>query len=191
MDHRTTAELEAGLDDIRRSPVRHGRLVLIVRRPDVDEREVLEVGELDVDVGLVGDSWPARRSRETADGSASPLRQLNIMNARAAGVVAGDIERWPPAGDQLYVDLHLGVEELPPGTHLRIGEAVVEVTEAPHRGCAKFAARFGKDAMRFVNSPVGRALNLRGICARVVVGGTIRAGDEIVAVPVSDVVTAG
>ncbi len=191
MDHRTTAELEAGLDDIRRSPVRRGRLALIVRRPDVDEREVLEVGELDVEVGLVGDSWQARPSRETPDGSASPLRQLNIMNARAAGIIAGDIGHWPPAGDQLYVDLHLGVDDLPPGTHLRIGEAVVEVTNAPHRGCDKFTARFGSDAMRFVNSPIGRALNLRGICARVVVGGTIRTGDEILAVPASEVVTAG
>ncbi len=179
MEHRTTEQLVAGLDEIRRSPTDLGRLELIVRRPAVDEREVLEQGELDLTFGLVGDSWSARRSRETADGSPHPERQLNVMNARAATLITGSAERWPLAGDQLFVDLHLGVDELPPGTRLRLGDAVIEVTEPPHLGCAKFTERFGLDAMRFVNSPEGKALNLRGICAKVVVPGTIRRGDAI------------
>ena len=179
MEHRTTRQLEGQLDHIRASPIGAGRLDLIVRRPDLAAREVLEVAELDTTAGLVGDNWSTRGSKETADGAAHPLKQLNIMNARAAAAIAGSIDDWPPAGDQLYVDLHLGVEELPPGSRLHVRDAVIEVTEPPHRGCAKFTARFGKDAMRFVNSPVGRSLNLRGICARVLVGGTIRAGDEI------------
>ncbi len=190
MDHRTTAELERHLDHIRASPIGDGRLELIVRRPSKADREVLDVAELDDDVGLVGDNWSTRGSRETDDGNAHPLKQLNIMNARSAAAIAGEIDDWPPAGDQLYVDLHLGVEELPPGTRLHIGDAVVEVTEPPHRGCAKFTARFGMEAMRFVNSPVGRSLNLRGICARVLVGGTIRRGDAIKAV-VPEAVTPG
>ena len=90
------------------------------------------------------------------------------MNARAAALVAGDRERWPLAGDQLYVDLDLSGENLPPGTRLAIGSAVVEVTDEPHTGCKKFSARFGLDALEFVNSPEGRALNLRGINTRVV-----------------------
>ena len=179
MEHRTTEQLAAGLDEIRRSPTDRGSVALIVRRPAVDAREVLDEGELDLTAGLVGDTWSARRSRETADGSPHPERQLNIMNARAAALIAGSIERWPLAGDQLFVDLHLGADELPPGTRLRLGEAVIEVTEPPHLGCAKFTQRFGLDAMRFVNSPEGKALNLRGICAKVVVPGTIRRGDEI------------
>jgi hypothetical protein len=182
MEHRTLEELEAGLEDVRRSPIGEGRLELIVRRPAVDEREVLAEGELDLTLGLVGDSWSQRPSRETADGSPNGGRQLNVMNARAAALVAGSQQRWPLAGDQLYVDLHLGAEELPPGTQLQIGDAVIEVTELPHLGCAKFTQRFGLDAMRFVNSPDGRALNLRGINARVVVPGMIRTGDEIVRV---------
>jgi hypothetical protein len=180
MAHRTTEELEAGLDEIAAAPIGAGRLELIVRRPGIGEREVLEVGELDLTVGLVGDTWRDRPSSRTDDGSAHPDMQLNIMNARAAALVAVTPERWPLAGDQLYVDLHLGSEELPPGTRLRIGEAVVEVTEIPHRGCAKFTQRFGLDAHRFVNSAVGRRLNLRGINAKVVVPGTIRTGDPIV-----------
>ena len=189
MDHRTTAELEAALDDIRRAPVGVGRVDLIVRRPAEGTREVLDEGELDTAVGLVGDNWVLRGSKETDDGSPHPLRQLNVMSARAAAAIAGPMEHWPLAGDQLFVDLHLGGEELPTGTRLHIGDAVIEVTSPPHLGCAKFIARFGKEAMRFVNSPVGRSLNLRGICARVVVGGTVRTGDSITAVTSADVVT--
>ena len=182
MEHRSTDELEAGVGEIAASPIGNGRLALIVRRPALGEREVLDVGQLDLAVGLVGDTWDQRSSRRTPDGSPHPDMQLNIMNVRAAALIAGPPARWPLAGDQLYVDLHLGAEELPPGTRLRIGEAVIEITEIPHRGCAKFTQRFGLAAMRFVNSDGGVRLNVRGINAKVVVPGTIRTGDEIVTV---------
>ena len=147
--------------------------------------------DLDLELGLVGDTWRERGSRHTEDRSADPERQITLMNARAAALVAVDRERWPLAGDQLFVDLHLGAAELPPGTRITIGDtAVIEVTAAPHTGCAKFSARFGVDALRVVNSPPGRALNLRGINARVVVAGTIRVGDEVLAVP-AEVARAG
>jgi hypothetical protein len=189
MEHRTTAELEAALDDIRRAPVGVGRVELIVRRPTDGVREVLDEGQLDTASGLVGDNWIARGSKETEDGSAHPLRQLNVMSARAAAAIAGPVENWPLAGDQFFVDLQLGGEELPTGTRLQIGDAIIEVTSPPHLGCAKFVSRFGKEAMRFVNSPVGRSLNLRGICARVVVGGTIRTGDTITGVLAPEALT--
>lgn len=175
--HLSMAELEAGLPEIRRSPRDGGPLRLIVRRPDVDQREVIEAAQLDPDQGLVGDNWKARGWRKSPDGSAHPDMQLNIMNARAADLVAQDPRRWALAGDQLYLDLDLSGDNLPPGTRLALGEAVIEVTAEPHTGCAKFVARFGKEAMQFVNSPVGRQLNLRGINARVIRGGTIRVGD--------------
>jgi len=177
MKHMTTEELEAGLDEIRRSPKDAGRLVLIVRRPRVDEREVLAEGELNTSEGLVGDGWKDRGSSRTPDGSAHPEMQLNIMNARAIALLAQGEERWPLAGDQLYLDLDLSGENLPAGTRLALGEAVIEVTAQPHTGCKKFVARFGLEAMKFVNSPVGRGLNLRGINARVVRPGVIRVGD--------------
>lgn len=172
-------ELTSGLAEIRRSPADDGTLELIVRRPAESEREVLEEGLLDLEVGLVGDSWHVRGSSRTPDGSANPLAQLTLMNVRTIALLAGDRERWPLAGDQLFVDLDLSIENLPPETRLAVGDAVVEVTAEPHTGCAKFSARFGSDALRFVNSPDGRALRLRGLNARVVEPGTVRPGDSV------------
>ena len=171
--------LEAGLEDIRRSPADNGTVELIVRRPAVDEREVLEEGSLDLEEGLVGDTWRARGSSRRVDRSANPDAQLTLTNARVAALVAGDRERWPLAGDQLYVDFDLSADNLPPGTRLGLGTAVIEVTAEPHTGCAKYSARFGSAALRFINSPVGRALQLRGINTRIVESGTVRTGDVV------------
>ncbi|HEX8847263.1 MAG TPA: hypothetical protein VF791_21645 [Pyrinomonadaceae bacterium] len=172
-------ELEAGLDAIRRSPRDKGVLELIVRRPRIDEREVMEAGELHLSEGLVGDSWRERRSSRTPDGSPHPEMQLNIMNSRVIALVAQDKARWPLAGDQLFIDLDLSAENLPAGTRLSIGSTVIEVTALPHNGCQKFVARFGLDAMKFVNSPLGKQLHLRGINAKVVRPGLIRTGDVV------------
>ena len=175
--HLTMAELEAGLDEIRRAPKDKGTLELIVRRPEVDQREILEEAELHLEEGLVGDSWIRRASSRTPDGSPHPHMQINVMNARVAALVAQDKSRWNLAGDQLYLDMDLSEENLPAGTQLAIGSAVIEVTPPPHTGCKKFVSRFGIDAMKFVNSSVGRELHLRGINARVVQPGTVRVGD--------------
>jgi len=180
MRHRSDEELAAGLATIRQSPADTGTVEMIVRRPGQDEREVLEEGRLTTDDGLVGDHWRARGSRSMPDGSANPECQLTLMNARLVDLLAGgDRQAWPLAGDQLYVDLDLSVENLPAGTRLAIGAAMIEVTEPPHTGCAKFSTRFGSEAMRFVNSPEGRALRLRGLNARVVEPGEVRCGDAV------------
>jgi hypothetical protein len=173
-------ELAAGLEDIRRAPADAGTVELIVRRPAEDEREVLAEGRLTAEDGLVGDHWRARGSRSTPDGSADPECQLTLMSARVVNLLAGgDRAGWAQAGDQLYVDLDLSVVNLPPGTHLAIGTAVIEVTEPPHTGCAKFSARFGSEALRFVNSAEGRALRMRGLNARVVEPGVVVPGDAV------------
>jgi MOSC domain-containing protein YiiM len=173
MNHLTMPEFEAGLDTIRQSPRDAGVLELIVRRPQTDVREILDEGELDLDAGLVGDNWSTRGSGSTAD----PDRQLTVMNARAIALVAQTKERWPLAGDQLFIDLDLSTSNVPPGTRLALGTAVIEVTAPPHTGCKKFSARFGLEALKFVNSPVGKQLQLRGINAKVVQPGLIRVGD--------------
>lgn len=176
----TTEDLTAALRRVRASPADQGALAMIVRRPELLEREEVAEGRLDVDVGLVGDNWLQRGSRHTDDGTAESDRQLTLMNARAIGAIAGDRSRWPLAGDQLYVDLDLSPTNLAPGARLSLGQAEVEVTAAPHLGCAKFRDRFGADAARFVNSDEGKALNLRGINARVVRSGDISTGDAVV-----------
>ena len=177
-EHRTTEELEAGLELIRRSPADGAPLLMIVRRPDVDERELPEEGSLDVDVGLVGDNWKARGSTRTPDGKANPEAQITIMNSRLLTLVAGSEERWPLAGDQLVIDMDLSMANLPPGTRLSIGSAVLEITAKPHTGCEKFEDRFGRDALKFISTPLGRDLRLRGVNTKVVQSGTIRVGDE-------------
>jgi hypothetical protein len=177
--HLTMAELEAGLDTIRQSPKDAGVIAMIVRRPKVDAREVLEEGELDLVEGLVGDTWKVRRSSRTPDGAAHPDMQLNIMNARVIALVAREKDRWPLAGDQVFIDMDVSSENLPPGTRLALGSAVIEVTDQPHTGCKKFEARFGLDALKFVNSPLGRQLQLRGVNAKVTQPGVIRVGDSV------------
>jgi hypothetical protein len=179
---RSTAELLAGLDDVLQSPKASGTLRLIVRRPRRGEREVIAEGMLDPEHGLAGDSWSCRADIRTR-GPANPDAQLTIMNARAANLVAGREDRWPLAGDQLFIDLDLSLDNLPAGTELAIGTAVLRVSKKPHTGCRKFVERFGLDAMAFVNSPQGRALNLRGIYARVVRAGVIRVGAPVIKCP--------
>lgn len=175
----TFAELEAGLETIRQSPQSQGVLVMIVRQPDIGLRKVLDVGELDQIAGLIGDTWRTRGSSRTADGAAHPDMQLTLINARLITLLAQGQDRWAWAGDQLVVDLDLSVDHLPPGTRLALGSATIEVTAQPHTGCDKFAARFGREALKWVNSTVGKQLRLRGLNAKVVQSDVIRVGDGV------------
>ena len=184
--HRTTEELEAALETVRSAPSAVGTVDLVVARPAAGERRVVAHGVLDLTEGLIGDNWQTRGSRTTADGSAHPEMQLNVINARLSRFIAVDPERRALAGDQLHVDFDLSEENLPAGTRVAVGSAVIEVTAVPHRGCAKFVERFGRDAMRFVNSELGRQLRLRGLNAKVVRPGTVRPGDEVRKLPGAD-----
>jgi MOSC domain-containing protein YiiM len=172
-------ELEAGLDHIRQAPTDPGILKMIVRRPSVDERDVLEAGELDTEQGLVGDTWNVRLNKHSIDGLANVNKQITIMNVRSIALLAQSEERWPLAGDQLYVDMDLSDDNIPPGTQLAIGSAIVQVSPDPHSGCNKFSSRFGVEAMKFVNSPEGKRLHLRGINTRVIQAGSIQVGDTV------------
>ncbi len=167
----TYAELEAALPELERSPRERGTLMLIVCRPSKGQREVLEAATLDVEEGLVGDRW--------AQGKRRRAQQLTVINSRLVALLAQSRDRWPLAGDQLYVDFDLSLEHLPPGTRLAIGAAEIEVSPEPHTGCRLFAQRYGRDAQRFVGSVQGQALQLRGINAWVVKSGEVRVGDDV------------
>jgi MOSC domain-containing protein YiiM len=183
MEHLSRQRLEVGLGQIRDSPRDGGKIVLVVRRPAVGVRELLAEAMLDPVAGLAGDNWLARGSTSMPEGSADPQRQVTVMNARVAELVAGRKDRMPLAGDQLYVDLDLSVDNLPAGSMLAVGQAMLQVSDAPHLGCAKFVERFGAEAMRFVNSRVGRQLRLRGMNTRVVQPGIVRPGDIVTRSP--------
>jgi MOSC domain-containing protein YiiM len=163
------------LDDVRAAPSDQGRVELIVRRPAEEVREILDEARLDPGSGLVGDRWAARHGHEPIYLAA----ELTVINTSVLAAIEPDRARWPLAGDQLYVDLDLSTENLPVGSRLAVGSAVIEVSETPHTGCAKFSARFGSDALRWINSPIGRAHRMRGLNAWIVEGGTVRPGDTI------------
>jgi MOSC domain-containing protein YiiM len=168
-----TTALEEGLDAIRAAPADDGTVEMIVRRPVVDAREVVASAGIEPGGGLEGDSWGARPHPQAE-------AEITVMNARAAALLAGgERARWPLAGDQLYVDLDLSHANLPAGTRLRVGAALLEVSARPHTGCTKFSARFGDEALAFVNSHEGKALRLRGMNCRVVEGGVVRTDDRV------------
>lgn len=175
----TQEELDAALDEIRGAPRGEGRVELIVARPTHGERAIVDEGRLDIAQGLVGDNWPSRPAKGALDGKPHPDTQITLMNMRAVRALARDAADWAMAGDQLFVDFDLSGEHLPAGTRVQLGGAELVITDKPHTGCVKFTARFGSAAMRWVNTPAGRSLNLRGLYARVVTGGTVRRGDVI------------
>ena len=178
-DFKSLSEMESCLDVIRQAPVDEGDVVMIIARPITGGREILERCELNQKSGLLGDNWQARGDKHTVDGTSDTGRQLTIMNARTIRAITDSEARWPDAGDQFFVDFDLSDENLPSGTQLAIGEAVVEVTALPHLGCQKFGDRFGKDANQFVNSNTGKTLNIRGINVKVIKPGSVSKGNSI------------
>ena len=178
--HLSWTELEAGLEAIQQSPRDHGTLELIVVRPGTNRRLVLEACELSPALGVHGDDWASRAHVQLPDGTVNLKAQVTMMNSRVIALLAQAKERWALAGDQLIVDLDLSDDILRPDQRLALGTAILEITNKPHRGCAKFAERFGADALKFVNSEVGRHLHLRGVYARIVQAGAARVGDAIV-----------
>ncbi len=170
-------DFDSALDLIRASPKERGTIELIARRPSAGTREVVDRARFSLELGVVGDGWHRRPSRKT--GAPNPEQQVTLMSSRAIAAIVPNRDDWPGAGDQLFVDFDLSVENLPPGTKIAVGTAVLAVTAHPHLGCAKFTKRFGSEATKWVNTDVGKSLNLRGINAQVITEGEARRGDVI------------
>jgi len=153
------------------APKENGRLEMIVRCPVSNQREILQTVHLSVEAGLPGDKWGAKSNP-------NPVSQLTVMRHDIADMIANG-QSLALFGDNLFVNLDIAAANLPVGSRLQIGEAVIEVTPLPHDGCTKFKARFGADAFYFVNAKPTRHLNLRGICCRVVRAGNVEAGSAV------------
>jgi MOSC domain-containing protein YiiM len=175
----TSRDFDPFLDTVRAAPADGGRLELVVLRTGPGQRDVVPEAMIDLDEGVVGDNWRSRGSTSRPDGSADPDAQVTMMSTRVLAAIEPDRSRWPLAGDQLLVDADLSIANLPPGSRLVVGDAVLEVSEKPHTGCSQFRARFGADALRWINGPVGRELRMRGVNLRVVSSGIVRVGDEL------------
>lgn len=180
LNHLSLSQMEAGLPHILKSPKNHGKIELLVTRPETLKRQIHEEIRIDFREGVKGDIWHFKPTSSTKDGKPHPLRQVTVMNSRLIHLLAQTKDRWALAGDQIYADLDLSSENLPIGTQLKLGdEAIIEVSDSPHNGCKKFAQRYGADAMRFVNSKFGKTQNLRGINAIVIKEGNVKLNDII------------
>jgi MOSC domain len=179
MKYMTEQDIEQRMDWVLDSPTDRGRVELIVVRPKTNGRESLAQAEFSPEGGVAGDNWLTHCWKKTASGASDPEVQVAIMNARMIEVLAGDKSCWPPAGDQLFVDFDLGVENLRLGDQLEIGGAVLEIAAEPHRGCQKFKQRFGEAALHWVNSTQGDACRLRGVYANIISAGQVEVGDVI------------
>lgn len=173
------SELELGIDEIKASPKDNGVLEMIVRRPETETREIISNGEINLETGLTGDNWKARGSSAMPDGSADPEAQITLMNTRVIQLLSGDKENWQWAGDQLFVDMDLGLDNLPPHSRIQVGSAILEISAKPHTGCKKFSGRFGIEALEFISTPLGKALRMRGVNAKVIQAGEIKVGDVV------------
>lgn len=165
------AMMQARYDTWPTSPAGKGQVELVVARTGGGNHAILEVGELTVEGGLAGDRW--------ADGERDPKNQITLMNANVVRTIRPGDALSPDAGDNLLVDLDLSSEALPIGARLRVGTAALEVTPEPHNGCKKFRARFGLEALQWISHPSKADAKLRGVHARVIVAGQVRAGDTI------------
>ena len=177
--HLDLDELNEGLPVILQSPKDQGTLKAIVVRTEENQRFSPTECHLSPELGLEGDAWAKGCWLSLPDGSPHPDVQITIMNARAIDLIAQRTSSWSLAGDNLYIDLDLSDDNLPCGHRLSIGPSILEVVDRPHTGCSKFAQRFGNDAMRFVNSPEGTRLHLRGIYAKIIAAGKVKVGDPV------------
>jgi MOSC domain-containing protein len=169
--HAALEQLEKGLASLEPAPRDHGRVALLVRRVAGGVREQPARLRLTPEAGVPEDAWGRGENPRLE-------AQISVMEIDVANLIANG-QPVTLFGDNLFLSLDLSVENLPPGSRVRVGTATMEVTPKAHNGCRKFHARFGSDALRFVSKPDLRHRNFRGIYMRVVEGGDVAPGDLV------------
>ncbi|PXF46048.1 hypothetical protein BWQ96_04223 [Gracilariopsis chorda] len=157
------------------SPRDNGCVSLIVERPDINLRNIVNSTRLTVGGGMENSGWVERPEVGKKD-------QICVMSEAVIRAITNgdDKDEWAAAGDNLFVDLDLGKHNLKVGDRVQVGDRVLlEVSSKPHTGCIKFSTRFGQDALKAVSVPLAKERRLRGIYFFVVKGGEIKAGDKI------------
>jgi MOSC domain-containing protein YiiM len=172
----TIDELESAWTAATPAPQERGTVRLICVRKSSGNHETPGEAEIGPGTGLVGDRWSDREPGRDPDGYSA----VTLINATVAELLAAGRQPLDAAGDNLHVDLDIGIDALPPGTRLRVGTAVLRVSEEPHTGCSTFSGKFGLDALKWVSTPEGRRRRLRGVNCSVIEGGTVRIGDAVV-----------
>lgn len=179
MTHVTTAIIEKQLPYVEASPKDNGVIKLIVVRPKTNKRQILDSCFISYEKGMEGDNWTLGCWKTTEDGSPHPDVQIAITNYRIHEIFSNLDKDRALAGDNLFVDLDLSERNLKAGDRLALGSAIIKITSVPHNGCGKFKERFGIDALKFVNSPIGKQMHLRGIYAKVIQNGIVSVNDTI------------
>ncbi len=173
--HLPMEDLLKRLAALPRAPRDRGEIAALFARPGSNERTPIEKANLTAAGGMPGDRWSRPREGKP---DPRPDKMLATMQAGVARMIANG-QPLGLFGDNLYLDLDLSAANLPAGTRLRAGGAVLEVTPEPHNGCLKFKARVGADALRLVSRKEDRHRNLRGIYLKVIEDGLVAAGDPV------------
>jgi MOSC domain-containing protein YiiM len=156
-----------------RSPRDLGRVQGCVVRTGRGVRETPSALRVVEGAGVVGDLWSTHPH-------SAPGNQVSLINVHVLrSLCDGDESRMPLSGDNLHVDLELSEANLPVGTLLAIGTALLRVSPVPHRPCGSFVKRYGATAAKKVARATRIGRRGRGVLCEVVRGGVIANGDEI------------
>lgn len=180
MSHVTAAELAKALPDVLSAPGTDAPIAGLCFRPGFGLRSFPPSLRLTRAFGIPGERWLTAPWLKLPDGSADPRIQVSILPSRVLDLVWRDRETTVHPGDTIVADLDMTDANLPPGTLLQAGTAILRVSDQPNDGCVKWKARYGQAAMDWITDPAHAALRLRGVLCEVFADGVVAVGDRLV-----------
>ena len=183
VNHVSFAECEQALDHINRAPLDEAEIDCLCARPDFGTRAFPDKLILTVDHGILGERWTHSPWLTLPNGDPDPRIQVSILSKRVMDLCWRDRERVIHPGDPFVVDMNLGEANMPVGTRLAIGTAIVEVSDKFNTACVKWRDRYGQDSLHWMNLARNRPYRLRGILCRIVQDGEVKLGDRLAKLP--------